>query len=261
MVQKEYAALGHSGPLRLILAGGYDYRLEENIVTLRELQAQCDTHSLKHLTLFYNRASPSEPPTSSPPVKELLNASVIFLPSAPFALLGSLLIHPQTKALLYTPTEEHFGIVPLEAMAVGLPVLATNTGGPMESIVDLSVEQSATDADKGVISFSNKQGTGLLRRSNPKIWARATLDLIFLDEEQRLQISINAKSRTEKYFSMQSMSKAFEKCIDELQSMGAVRTDEGLLQWSAAIGSEYLKRRTLSLTNQLTLSLSSFNWV
>jgi alpha-1,3/alpha-1,6-mannosyltransferase len=35
----------------------------------------------------------------------------------------------------YTPTNEHFGIVPLEAMNAGVPVLATDTGGPTESVV------------------------------------------------------------------------------------------------------------------------------
>jgi len=38
--------------------------------------------------------------------------------------------------VMYTPEEEHFGIVPLEAMAAGKPVLACNSGGPVESIVD-----------------------------------------------------------------------------------------------------------------------------
>jgi alpha-1,3/alpha-1,6-mannosyltransferase len=38
--------------------------------------------------------------------------------------------------LIYTPTNEHFGIVPLEAMLAGVPVLATNTGGPLETIYD-----------------------------------------------------------------------------------------------------------------------------
>ena len=36
----------------------------------------------------------------------------------------------------YTPSHEHFGIVPLEAMYCQTPVLAVNNGGPVESVVD-----------------------------------------------------------------------------------------------------------------------------
>ena len=38
-------------------------------------------------------------------------------------------------AVVYTPTNEHFGIVPLEAMAAGRPGLACNSGGPRESVL------------------------------------------------------------------------------------------------------------------------------
>jgi len=38
--------------------------------------------------------------------------------------------------LVYTPSNEHFGIVPLEAMVAGVPVLAANSGGPLETVVD-----------------------------------------------------------------------------------------------------------------------------
>jgi len=37
-------------------------------------------------------------------------------------------------ALIYTPTNEHFGIVPLEAMYMEKPVIACNSGGPTETI-------------------------------------------------------------------------------------------------------------------------------
>ena len=38
-------------------------------------------------------------------------------------------------AVLYTPQNEHFGIVPLEAMASGRPVIACDSGGPTETVL------------------------------------------------------------------------------------------------------------------------------
>jgi len=38
-------------------------------------------------------------------------------------------------AVVYTPQHEHFGIVPLEAMAAGRPVVACDSGGPRETVV------------------------------------------------------------------------------------------------------------------------------
>jgi hypothetical protein len=38
------------------------------------------------------------------------------------------------SCLLYTPANEHFGITPLEAMYCSRPVIAVNSGGPLETI-------------------------------------------------------------------------------------------------------------------------------
>ena len=39
------------------------------------------------------------------------------------------------RVVIYTPSAEHFGYVPLEAMAAGRPVVASNHGGPTETVV------------------------------------------------------------------------------------------------------------------------------
>lgn len=41
----------------------------------------------------------------------------------------------QAAVLLYPPLEEHFGLVPLEAMVRGVPVIAVDAGGPREIVV------------------------------------------------------------------------------------------------------------------------------
>ena len=62
------------------------------------------------------------------------NNDIVFLLSVPDELKRRLL--HTAKLLIYTPKNEHFGIVPIEAMLAGVPVLATNTGGPLETIYD-----------------------------------------------------------------------------------------------------------------------------
>ena len=59
---------------------------------------------------------------------------VIFFLSVPNSIKEKLL--SSAKLLIYTPRNEHLGIVPLEAMLAGLPVLAANEGGPTETVVD-----------------------------------------------------------------------------------------------------------------------------
>merc|ERR1712083_519190 len=58
-----------------------------------------------------------------------------------------------SDCLLYTPSGEHFGIVPIEAMYNELPVIAVNDGGPLETVVDGK--------------------TGFLRKPDPKEFAEA----------------------------------------------------------------------------------------
>jgi len=62
------------------------------------------------------------------------DVDVLFLLSVPNTLKDMLL--RSARLLVYTPSNEHFGIVPLEAMLAGIPVLAANTGGPLETVVN-----------------------------------------------------------------------------------------------------------------------------
>ena len=44
-------------------------------------------------------------------------------------------LYKNCTALLFTPLNEDFGMVPIEAMAFGKPVIAVDQGGPKETIV------------------------------------------------------------------------------------------------------------------------------
>lgn len=92
----------------LIMAGGYDKRVQENVEHYFELTQLTDELNLGEKIIFLR--SPSD--------------------------IDKLSLLNNCHVLIYTPPNEHFGIVPLEAMYAGKPVIAHNSGGPMESIVD-----------------------------------------------------------------------------------------------------------------------------
>jgi alpha-1,3/alpha-1,6-mannosyltransferase len=95
-------------PVRLVLAGGYDARLRESRETVEGLQALARRLDLAaHVEIV-----------RSPPDAELRDRL------------------SRALCVVYTPEDEHFGLVPLEAMAAGRPVVAVRNGGPAETIRD-----------------------------------------------------------------------------------------------------------------------------
>eukprot|EP00922_Rhytidocystis_sp_ex-Travisia-forbesii_P068387 GHVS01101851.1.p1 GENE.GHVS01101851.1~~GHVS01101851.1.p1 ORF type:complete len:453 (+),score=55.70 GHVS01101851.1:142-1500(+) len=97
-------------PPVLIISGGWDERLRENREYFSELQ---------QLTTKDGRFNMSQ---------------VLFLRSIPSQLRWYLMY--VSTAVVYTPHEEHFGMVPCEAMSVGARVVAVNSGGPRETVLD-----------------------------------------------------------------------------------------------------------------------------
>lgn len=93
--------------LNLVLAGGYDPRLQENVDHFSELVNHARNLGITDKVTFLK--SPED------------KVKVTLLKSA--------------MCLLYTPDKEHFGIVPIEAMYMGTPVIAVNSGGPRETVV------------------------------------------------------------------------------------------------------------------------------
>lgn len=110
--------------VRLVIAGGYDPRSAENSEYHRELVDLAKSLGLESFTAKNIITAMSAP----------RHIPILFLLSVPATLKASLL--RSAKLLLYTPSHEHFGIVPLEAMLSRVPVLAANTGGPRETVVD-----------------------------------------------------------------------------------------------------------------------------
>lgn len=105
-------------------AGGYDNRVQENVSYHKELVSLAESLGLTTATAKNIVTALNIPD----------DIEVLFLLSVPAQLKSMLL--SAARLLVYTPSNEHFGIVPLEAMLAGVPVLAANSGGPLETIVD-----------------------------------------------------------------------------------------------------------------------------
>ena len=92
----------------LVIAGGYDERMLENVEHHLELVNLANKLGIIDKVVFLRSISNDQ--------------RVLLLQSS--------------DILLYTPANEHFGIVPVEAMWLGAVVIACNSGGPLESIED-----------------------------------------------------------------------------------------------------------------------------
>jgi alpha-1,3/alpha-1,6-mannosyltransferase len=110
--------------VRLVVAGGYDNRVAENVDHHKELVELAESLGLRTMTAK-TIVTANEAPG---------NVQVLFLLSVPNLLKDTML--RSARLLVYTPANEHFGIVPLEGMLAGTPILAADTGGPTETVVE-----------------------------------------------------------------------------------------------------------------------------
>ncbi|KAI4284808.1 MAG: hypothetical protein L6R38_001144 [Xanthoria sp. 2 TBL-2021] len=114
----------HRQGIRLVVAGGYDPRIEENVRYHQEL--------VKLVEILGLRSATAKNVVTALNIPD--DIEVLFLLSVPAQLKTMLL--SAARLLVYTPTNEHFGIVPLEAMLAGVPVLAADSGGPLETVLE-----------------------------------------------------------------------------------------------------------------------------
>jgi alpha-1,3/alpha-1,6-mannosyltransferase len=121
----------------LVIAGGYDQSLRENIEYLEELFAVCRENDLSYeyvdKYLCYSSDEDEEIVVTHDSHAAGADVHVVFRTSIPSIERSALLM--QAVGLLYTPDREHFGIVPIEAMSLGVPVIAVNSGGPRETVL------------------------------------------------------------------------------------------------------------------------------
>ncbi|KAF5349523.1 hypothetical protein D9756_008993 [Leucocoprinus leucothites] len=187
--------------LRLVLAGGYDPRLRDNIETLDSLIELARLHSLTYTLEAPTISTVPIPDHTKPPSPDIL-----FLLNFTTAQRTALLNDPSTRILLYTPANEHFGIGPVEAMVCGVPILACNSGGPTESIVDSPADSR----------------TGWLRPPDPEVWAETLQDILAISTHDKEALSNRGRQRARELFSLDAMSRGIEKALLEAVSLGNV---------------------------------------
>ncbi|KAJ5122141.1 hypothetical protein N7526_009078 [Penicillium atrosanguineum] len=171
---------------RLVIAGGYDNRVQENVQYHQELDDLAKSFGLETATAKTVLSALSIPDS----------IEVLFLLSVPTTFKNTLLA--QSKLLLYTPINEHFGIVPVEAMLAGLPVLASNTGGPLETIVEGE--------------------TGWLRDAHAVDEWTAVMDKVLYGMSQKDidRMAAAGKERAEQEFSLTAMGDRLEEEISTM---------------------------------------------
>ncbi|KAL2195699.1 glycosyltransferase family 4 protein [Corynascus similis CBS 632.67] len=178
---------------RLVVAGGYDPRVPENVAYHAELAELATSLGLRSATA---KTLPSAlHPGSGDDVE------VLFLLSVPNMLKEVLL--RSARLLVYTPSGEHFGIVPLEAMLRGVPVLAADNGGPTETVVE------------GV--------TGWLRDpARPEDWS-AVMDRVLNDmpEQELRKMGEAGVERVKGRFAEAQMAERLEGIFEEMEGTAA----------------------------------------
>jgi len=177
--------------LQLVIAGGYDTRVTENVEHLNELIEISKSYKLSYKILWSeSKDKPSEKEKSDIPLRQ---AQVVFLPSFSEAERSFLLTN--SLCLIYTPSNEHFGIVPCEAMYAMLPVIAVNNGGPTESIVH--------------------EETGLLLESDPKLFATGLKKFVQKDFDTK-KMGQKGRERVKDNFSLTAFTSKLEDQLNNL---------------------------------------------
>ena len=147
-------------PVRLVVAGGFDARLREQRDTVALIERRAAELGLAdRLTVA---RSPSE------------RERLIFLTAA--------------RCVVHTAADEHFGYVPVEAMAAGRPVVAVHSGGPVETVVDGQ--------------------TGFLRAPTPDAFAEALVPLVS-DPACAVRLGRAGRRRVEELFSREEFGRRF----------------------------------------------------
>eukprot|EP01118_Nematostelium_gracile_P006876 TRINITY_DN2221_c0_g1_i1.p1 TRINITY_DN2221_c0_g1~~TRINITY_DN2221_c0_g1_i1.p1 ORF type:complete len:455 (-),score=103.75 TRINITY_DN2221_c0_g1_i1:76-1440(-) len=173
----------NSNDLQLVIAGGYDHAVKQNVSYLEKLQKLAKEHGLSYFR--YN---------SGKEIRKWNDSSVIFITD--ISEENKIQLMRASLALIYTPSNEHFGIVPVEAMVLQCPVIATASGGLLETVTK----------DKTV---------GLLCEPNPIDFANA-MQVLVSDVNIAKEMGRKGRERASQNFSFQTLADHLSKIVESL---------------------------------------------
>jgi alpha-1,3/alpha-1,6-mannosyltransferase len=129
-----------------------------------------------------------------------LERQVVFLKSVPEQELRQLIL--RCACVVHTAAQEHFGYVPIEAMAAGRPVVVADSGGPKETVVE------------GV--------TGFVRPPNAQAFADALAQLI-TDPAAAQRMGRTGREHVAARFSRQAFGLRLEHLLEQELGTGDER--------------------------------------
>jgi len=116
-------------------------------------------------------------------------------------------LYQSCEIFLHPAVNEHFGLGPLEAMASGRPVIASDSGGPCETVID--------------------KVTGKRLPLDPNVWAK-TIEELHADNSMRLTIGLEGRKIVEKKFTWGHFHKQMDKYFRLLEE--EIRAQASLVQ-------------------------------
>ncbi|KAL7532273.1 hypothetical protein ACHAWF_004070 [Thalassiosira exigua] len=228
----------------LVIAGGYDPLNVENVEHLAELRILADEILGRHGLPLSTVCSPTKSSPNGGELEgmigstssnrytnsQLHNASITFHPSISNAKRTKLL--SCASMWCYTPHREHFGIVPLEAMDAGVPVVAIRSGGPMETVVD---------GETGyLVDYSPPNRDSAATSAGENLTAKGFADAIqklLSDPSQSQAMGQRGRERVDELFGMETFRKQWWELLREARKRGLerhvrARTSYPILGWS-----------------------------